>query len=222
MYPAEYDSEKDYPLVLALHGGFGKNYGAYQLALLDKRAAYPAFVLIPFAPPLMLWANPDNSVVPFYRLHVLDAAMDILYDQVDTLSIDENRIYVTGSSNGGRGTFGALKAYPDIFAAGVAVNSDWAPHEYKHFEDKPLWIFLGAEDPIFSAENNREFMRRIGDDGVTKYTEYPGVGHKAWKHAYTDDSMWDWLFSQTLKQESLEIAPITTNIPNVVLEKTGE
>lgn len=198
MYPTEYDSKKEYPLVFALHGGFGKNYGAYQLALLDRRQTYHTFVLIPYGPPMSLWANPETAQVPFYRSHILDGAMKILKDQLETLPIDKNRVYVTGSSNGGRGTFGALKKYPDIFAAGVAVNSDWAPYEYQYFKGKPLWIFFGERDHIFSANRNHKFMRNIGEDGITKYTEYPGVGHKAWKYAYTDDKMWDWLFEQTL------------------------
>lgn len=204
--PKDYDPAYKYPLVLALHGVSDYVYAGYFLARPEFRARYPAFVVVPIASKRSAWAEPENKSYALQRqgLQYPDAlpqAAGIIRGVQKRYTIDADRIYVTGHSAGGIGTFGALARYPDIFAAGVVSAGLWDPLEAPEVMRRPVWAFHGAADRQIPASVTRELMRNIANLGGTpKYTEFPGAGHGIWNAVYENNVVWDWLFGQRLKQ----------------------
>ena len=128
--------------------------------------------------------------------------LTLISDLISTLHIDTNRIYLTGYSMGGEGTFDMIARQPDLFAAAapvcpVADTSN--AHLIKHI---CTWTFHGAEDKVNDVTYSRMMvaaLKRQGGDH--KYTEYLGVAHRAWVNAYQEKYLLPWLFSQVKKSK---------------------
>ena len=154
----------------------------------------------------------------------LQLAVDILDRVIASHNIDKNRVYLTGASMGGYGTWDALARFPKKFAAAMplagAGNLDAAR---KVFNGKPIWIFHGAEDTLISTRNSDDLaaaMRATG--GRPIYSRVAGQGHGGFDLFYTPgyftvDSpsapggkgkdVYEWLFSQTFASEGTVIHP---------------
>lgn len=127
--------------------------------------------------------------------------MAMVFDVVDGLvkegGIDPDRIYVTGLSMGGYGSFDAICRRPEFFAAAIPVCGGGPPDQAARIKDLPLWVFHGGADKVVPPEMSRamvEAVRKAG--GQPKYLEYPGVGHNSWGATYADGKVWAWLFGQ--------------------------
>jgi predicted peptidase len=131
---------------------------------------------------------------------------------------DPDRIYVTGNSMGGFGTYYLAARYPGRFAALVPICGGvrpprWVPvpkqgrlidlggDPYVAMAQKlgrtPVWIFHGVEDPIIPVSESRNMeaaLRRAG--GLVRYTEWPGVGHNAEEPTYENPELFEWLLRQ--------------------------
>jgi predicted peptidase len=124
-------------------------------------------------------------------------ALTILQAVCRAYAIDEDRIYLTGLSMGGAGTWGLAKANPGRWAALIPVcgfgNPEWGA-ELAHI---PCWCFHGAADEVVPVERSREMVEAIkGAGGIIRYTEYPDMGHNSWDRAYETDELYDWLLQQ--------------------------
>jgi len=119
-------------------------------------------------------------------------------DQVrKEFSIDEKRIYITGLSMGGYGTWDAIARYPGLFAAAVPVCGGADELTAPQVKDLPIWCFHGGADTTVPTQRSRnmiEALKKAG--GSPKYTEFPGVGHNSWDKAYSTAEMIQWLFEQ--------------------------
>jgi predicted peptidase len=110
---------------------------------------------------------------------------------------DSQRVYVTGQSMGGVGTWGLIAAHPDRFAAAVPVCGLWNPEDAARMKSVAVWAFHGAEDPTVPVGGSRDMIAALKSAGASpRYTEYPGVGHSSWPQAYATTEMWEWMFSQ--------------------------
>ena len=105
---------------------------------------------------------------------------------------------------GGTGTYMAIVARPERFAAAVPVcGNDWllglSPEQIsKEVVQTPIWIFHGEADQVLSVDISRNIVSMLkAAGGNPKYTEYPGVGHDSWSRAYRDSELIDWLFAQS-------------------------
>jgi predicted peptidase len=216
--PANPVPGKKYPLVLFFHGaGDRGNDNLAQLkhclwAFIEpvRRAQYPCFVLAPQCPENKQWANyhimnyldvKDSPAEPSNEMRL---AMEIL-DQVETTNadlIDLNRIYVSGLSMGGYGTWDCLARWPEKFAAAVPIcgGGDEKTISAKAAQI-PLWAFHSSDDPWVDVSGSRTMvsaLRRAG--GNPRYTEYDCYGHECWEPAYADPELFPWLFSQCRTQ----------------------
>jgi predicted peptidase len=197
--PAETEKDKTYPLVLCLHGRGGNSHAAAALAGADMRKKHPCFVVAPSVDTNKFrWAAPAGAKGGG------EAALPLVIELLDALQkelpVDAGRVYVTGQSMGGYGTFGALAGWPERFAAAVPVCGGWDPKDAEKFAKVPLWAFHGADDPTVPVEQSRrmiEAMKKAG--GEPKYTELEGVKHNSWEKAYATAEMWEWLFQQSRK-----------------------
>jgi predicted peptidase len=136
-----------------------------------------------------------------------------LIDEVRAVGgIDDARIYVTGLSMGGYGTWGLLARYPGLFAGAIPicgggdVRRIWKGMP-SHFELEkllqakavPIHAFHGEEDNTVPVEESRLLIDALTDVGSNaQLTAYPGVGHDSWTQTYAEPALYKWLFAQSL------------------------
>ncbi len=210
--PKNYDAKQKYPLVIFLHGAGERGndnqkqllHGMNDFAADEIMAKYPAFVMAPQCPEGQKWVDVDWSAsshkLPEKPSVSLAATFNAVSQLQSEFSIDPKRIYITGLSMGGYGTWDALARRPELFAAAVPICGGGDPALAKQMMTIPIWAFHGADDKTVPAERSRqmvEALKAVG--GQPKYTEYPGVGHNSWARTYSDPAMYEWLFAQRKK-----------------------
>ncbi|MCH5374813.1 MAG: prolyl oligopeptidase family serine peptidase [Planctomycetes bacterium] len=121
----------------------------------------------------------------------------LLDEIVDKQKVDEDRIYVTGLSMGGFGTWSLAAYQPKRFAAIVPICGGGEPFTTRLFAHVPAWVFHGAKDPVVPVERSErmvEAMKQAGGD--VKFTVYPDAGHDAWTDSYANPELYEWLLKQ--------------------------
>lgn len=194
--PASVEEGKKYPLVLCLHGARGSSIAPAVLAEDAMRKKYPCYILYPTsagegwaATPTLPRLKDRKEMLPY----VAAAVRDVLKKE----AVDPTRVYVTGQSMGGVGSWAAAARYPELFAAAVPVCGAWDTADAPKMIGVPIWAFHGADDEAVPVKYSREMTAAVEKAGGTaKYTEYPGVGHGSWGPAYADPALWEWLFAQ--------------------------
>lgn len=194
---------KKHPVVLFLHGAgergsdgnsqtqhFGKAFSAAGDLLQD------AIVIAPQCPSSGWWNIDANSYGD--ESGYLGAAMHLLQDVIDQYGGDTDRVYVTGLSMGGYGTWQLLERYPDIFAAGVPVCGWGNSAAGSIFAEIPIWIYHGTADTTVSFSQSEQLYYAILNSGGTavQFSVLDSVGHDAWNYAYVDREMFCWMFAQ--------------------------
>jgi predicted peptidase len=207
--PKAYDAQQKYPLVVFLHGAGERGndnqkqlvHGMNDFASDEIMAKHPAFVLAPQCPEGQVWggisrlakvATPPDTLTP-----ALDATLKAAAGLQQEFSIDAKRIYITGLSMGGYGTWNALANRTELFAAAAPICGGGETSSAPKFKDIPIWAFHGADDKTVPALRSREMIDALkAAGGNPKYTEYPGVGHNSWAQTYSDPALYEWLFAQ--------------------------
>ena len=207
----DYDTSRSFPLVIFLHGSGERGrdneaqlkWGVMNFSSDQMMLSHPSFVLAPQCPEQQSWANFYNSKDSFNYVLKTNASrpMELLINLIHQLCksnrIDTNRIYITGVSMGGFGTFDAITRYPHLFAAAVPVCGAGDTSKASTISSIPIWIYHGAEDPAVSplhAYNmNAALVKAGANPGLTVY---PSIGHFSWLGAYIDPLMINWLYQQ--------------------------
>jgi len=127
--------------------------------------------------------------------------MAMALELVDTLvkdpAVDAKRIYISGISMGGYGTWDAISRRPDFFAAAMPICGGGDPAQAEKFAKLPIWVFHGAADPTVPVERARIMIEAMHKAGAKPgVTEYPGVGHDSWSMTYRNPDVLKWLFEQ--------------------------
>lgn len=199
------DPEAEWPLVIFLHG-IGergedlekvKSWGPAKR--IEQGHTFPAIVVSPQCPPDGWW--------PHYTRELI-----LLLDDLEaTHRIDKDRIYITGLSMGGFGTWSLIAAIPDRIAAAVPVcgGTDLFSARTIGKNHVPVWAFHGEIDTVVPVEESLRATQTLRASGNrdARLTIYSGVGHNAWTPTYNDQNMWDWLFSKRLSDRAKEDAP---------------
>ena len=132
--------------------------------------------------------------------HVTPVASTITSGAALKYPIDPTRIYVTGLSMGGMGTWSLAMAMPDKWAAIAPICGRGDTKTADKIKDLPTWAFHGDADPAVNVSGSRDMIAAIKKaGGQPKYTEYPGVGHNSWDQAYATDELYTWLLEQKKK-----------------------
>jgi len=201
------DTFRRYPLVIFLHGSGERGndneaqlkWGVANFATDQNMILHPAFVIAPQCPEKMNWSNfsrPDMKLQPT-PTKPMELLIGLIHQLIRTQRIDSNRIYITGLSMGGYGTYDAILRYPHLFAAAVPVCGAGDASKASSIAHLPLWIFHGAEDPAVDPIYSLEMFQALTKAGARPgFTQYPEVGHFSWLHAYSDQIMMEWLFRQ--------------------------
>jgi predicted peptidase len=195
--PKTIEGDEKYPVVLCLHGSAGNSMAADVLGKKKMREKYPCFVLVPESVLPAIWASVPGNRRTENAQQKLPLAIEALKAEMEKNPIDPGRVYVTGQSLGGVGSWAAIARYPQLFAAAVPVCGAWRVADVPKMIGVPVWAFHGEKDTTVPVRFSRELTAAlIKAGGTAKYTEYPGVAHNSWTKAYADQAMWEWLFSR--------------------------
>ena len=193
--PTDYDAGQNrrWPLVLFLHGS-GERGDDVQLVtqqglpkLVEEGENFPFLLVSPQCPERGWWTTEENS-----------AALAALLDEIEqNYAVDPDRVYVTGLSMGGYGTWALATAYPQRFAAIVPICGGGAPETVSAIRHVPAWVFHGENDelvPLHKARVMVDALQACG--GNVRLTTYPGVGHDSWTRTYANPELYRWLLDQ--------------------------
>jgi predicted peptidase len=210
--PADYSASKRYPLLVILHGAGSEGTDNLRqlsppVGLLIERAQAmePTFVLVPQDPKGDKWVS-GSGEGPYRNYRQADrpqsAASGLVLTGIAELkakyAIDPERIYLTGGSAGGTGTWDLItRGGIGLFAAAIPVTGANDPSRARVIAKLPIWAFHGAQDSVAPVENTREMvslLRALGSP--VRYSEYPDLGHESWNRAYAEPELFPWLFAQ--------------------------
>ncbi|TBR40782.1 esterase [Dyella terrae] len=216
--PDGWTSKRTWPVVLFLHGsGERGSDNAKTLSqglppwLRTHGKDFPAVVVIPQVASGAYWSGKYE-----------EAAIKALEASIDEFHGDRQRLYLTGLSMGGFGSWQIAKDHPDLFAAAVIIcggiehpprlespsHVDGVPDGVDPYAwvasnigTLPVWLFHGSDDPVVSVEGSRGMHHALeARKKEVRYTEYPGMGHGVWENAYATPGLWPWVFGHVKAQ----------------------
>ncbi len=210
LYP-DNDPLRSTPLVIFLHGAGERGsdnqaqlkWGVMNFATDEMMALHPAVVIAPQCPSNQSWSNIErvNNSTEAHLKPEPSKPMQLLRELIQQLikdqHIDTTRIYITGLSLGGFGTFDAVERYPDLFAAALPVCGGGDVSKIATAAHIPMWICAGSDDPTVNPNYSVEMLIALRKAGAHPgFSLYPETGHFSWLYAYTDKHVIEWLFRQ--------------------------
>ena len=176
------------PLIVQLHGAGERGNGKEDLSMVDIHGfskviadkEIPCLFVMPQCPADNFWAARVESIIAFIEQLIRE------------YNVDRDRVFLTGLSMGGYGTWFTAMARPDLFAAIVPVcggGMAWHAASLK----MPIWVFHGACDGVVSPMQSDEMVAALKACGAdVRYSRLDGVGHDVWTYAYTEELL-EWL-----------------------------
>lgn len=219
------------PAILVFLHGIGErgddNLACIRLAVPDivkqiMVARQKVVLLVPQCPGDQLWSTrhfggPEAKLTEKPR-PALGMVPVLIQKKIKEFDADPDRIYITGLSLGGYGTWDLMERYGTrLFAAGITCSGGGDPAQAEKMKDLPIWIFHGEADPTLPVMLSRRMyaaLKEVGSDTVF-YKEYPGVPHDCWTRTYQNPEVWKWLFSQKrgvrsdIRPEQDEVVKVT-------------
>ena len=207
--PRNYDAKKKYPLVLFLHGAGERGtdnaaqlkHGAPLFLKPEAREKFPCFVIAPQCPPEQTWSAVQGWTGPNPYEETPTAPMKsvlgVLEAVLKEFAIDRDRLYLTGLSMGGYGTWDLLTRQPQRWAAAAPVCGGGDVARIAPAKGVALWAFHGVNDATVPPIRSREMMGALeAAGGRPLYSEYPYVAHNSWTTAYGEPELLPWMFAQ--------------------------
>jgi predicted peptidase len=195
--PKQYaaDSGKRWPLMLFLHGAGERGTNVWKVTthgppkLITERPDFPFILVSPQCPEGQVWSN--------------DVLLGLLDEITRKYDVDLSRIYLTGLSMGGYGTWSLGLAYPEKFAAIVPICGGGemirvllsSGERAQALKTLGVWAFHGGKDPVVPLEESQRMVNALKKVGVSdvQLTVYPEAGHDSWTEAYASSGLYDWL-----------------------------
>jgi predicted peptidase len=195
--PKGYDSKekKQWPLILFLHGAGERGTNVWKVAVhgpprhVASDPDFPFILVSPQCPEERIWSNDDLLV--------------LLDEIIKKYSVDQSRVYLTGLSMGGYGTWSLGIAHPERFAAiapicggGDMITILLAGRDKgRALKSLGVWAFHGGKDQVVPVGESERMIAALKKAGVTdvKLTIYPEAGHDSWTETYQNHEIYDWL-----------------------------
>ena len=199
--PTNHLNQGPLPLVIFLHGAGERGSDnllqltgqphALSFVSYQNQETYPCFFAAPQCPNNGSWNDPVT----------MGNVGGMISNLLAQYSIDTNRLYLTGLSLGGYGTWALIYMAPSVFAAGAPIcggaSTDWVPA----IQNTPLWVFHSSDDGTVPVQNSRTMVEALRQQGSHPiYTEYASAGHFSWVPAYSTQNLIDWMMAQRLGQ----------------------
>lgn len=195
--PEDYTPDGKFPLLLFLHGR-GESNGPLAIVkkwgpprIVEEGRKLPYIIVSPQCPPTAFWSQADEQS---------KLARLLAYVQ-KTYPVDEGRIYLTGLSMGGFGSWTLAATHPDKFAAVVPICGRGNPADAEKLKDIPIWAWHGLDDSVVPPAGSEAIVTAIREAGGKKvlYTTLEGIGHNAWSSAYGTPELYSWLNKHSLQ-----------------------
>jgi predicted peptidase len=191
--PEDYGKgDVQFPMILFLHGAGESGKGGSDLDKVKKHG-----------PPKIVESKKDFGFVVVspqspgkgWNVEGLNALLD---DILAKYKVDPDRVYLTGLSMGGGGTWNLARAHPERFAAVVPICGVLGNfNDADKIKDLPIWVFHGGKDPTVSVTKSEGMVKAIKDAGGNpKFTIYPNAGHDSWTETYNNPELYKWLLEQ--------------------------
>ncbi|MBI3416135.1 MAG: prolyl oligopeptidase family serine peptidase [Verrucomicrobia bacterium] len=202
--PHDYDQKKSkrWPLILFLHGAGERGTNVWTVAV--------------HGPPKIVKAKPDFQFIvvspqcPTGQTWNNDTIMALLDEITAKYKVDKSRVYLTGLSMGGFGSWSLATSHPERFAAVAPICGGGDPirilladkQRLEILKSLPIWAFHGAKDNVVKLERSEQMVnafKKIGND--VKLTVYPEAGHDSWTEAYNNPELYEWFLQHSRPQK---------------------
>ena len=208
--PERVEAGRRYPIVLFLHGaGERGDDNAMQLLLgvwpiisyMKSKGIY-GYLIAPQCPKGKQWVDTPWGLLahkmPESPSVAMSLVIELLEKTIKDMPVDASRVYVTGLSMGGYGTWDIVQRRSELFAAAMPVCGGGDSSLAWKIRDVPIWTFHGDKDDAVPVVRSRQMVSALWQcDGNIRYREYPGVGHGCWIPTYAERQVLDWFFSQS-------------------------
>jgi len=186
--PEDYEKKQQrWPMILFLHGvgergsdlNLVKKHGPPKI--IENRKDFPFIVVSPQCPQGQWWTE---------KVEVL---INLLDDIINRYNVDTERVYLTGLSMGGYGTWTLAAAHPERFAAIAPICGGGERYMADKFRKVSVWAFHGAKDNVVPVAKSEEIVNAINAcGGNAKLTVYPNAAHDSWTVTYDNPELYDW------------------------------
>ena len=190
--PADYDkSDAKWPLILFLHGAGERGDDLRQVEVhgppkIVKQKDMPFIIVSPQCPKGSWWPKQNEVLI------------NLLDDIVSRYNVDESRIYLTGLSMGGYGSWSLGCDHPERFAAIAPICGGGEPFFARKLKNTPVWAFHGAKDNVVGLKKSEEMVNAIKKaGGDVKLTVYPQAGHDSWTETYNNPELYEWFLKHS-------------------------
>lgn len=198
--PEEFDpsSKKKWPVILFLHGR-GESRGPLRIVAkwgpprMAQRGDHLPYILIaPQCPARSRWTDDDQQA----------GVLKLLDHITSKFPADTTRIYLTGLSMGGYGTWKMATEHPNRFAAVSPICGRGNPEAAAKLVNVPIWAFHGTEDTAVLYRHSDEMVKAIREAGGTKvrFTTLQHVGHNSWSAAYATPELYQWFSKHKIEE----------------------
>ena len=192
----EAEGEKKWPLVVFLHGSGERGDEVQKVGIhgppkrVREGAEFPFILVAPQCPEGTWWTE--------------QPVLELIDHLEATYRVDASRIYLTGLSMGGYGTWHFATLAPHRFAAIAPVCGGGVPYRMREIPHLPVWVFHGAKDKVVALEESErlvEALHKIGNKKV-KFTVYPEAAHDSWTETYQNPELYEWFLAQRLPSKN--------------------
>lgn len=195
--PGYGEKEQKWPLIMFLHGA-GERGDNLELVkkhgppkLIEQGKDFPFIIVSPQCPRGIWWPEKLDTLVA-------------LLDEIESkYAVDADRVYLTGLSMGGFGTWSLACRHPQRFAAVAPICGGGQWFLANRLKNVPVWAFHGARDrvvPLDQSKSMVEAVKRAGGDA--KLTVYPEAQHDSWTATYDNPKLYEWFLSHRRSKES--------------------
>lgn len=198
--PADYknDGDKKWSVILFLHGSGERGDGTTEL---EKNKKHGPPKLVDGLTKDFIVISPQCPKNSRWQPEPLKGLLDEVVGKLK--NADTDRIYLTGLSMGGFGSWMLASAYPDTFAAVAPICGGGNPATAEKMKQLPIWVFHGDKDTAVKVELSQMMVDALKTAGAknVEFTIYPGVGHDSWTQTYANPKLYEWMLKHTRQKK---------------------
>ncbi|MEH2262844.1 prolyl oligopeptidase family serine peptidase [Nostoc sp.] len=183
------------PTILFLHGAGQRGYDLDDVRkhgiakVVEQQPDFPFIVISPQCPRREYWN--------------IERLSTLLDEVIASCAVDPDRVYLTGLSMGGYGTWHLAAAQPERFAAIAPICGGGNPQAAGKLKNLPVWAFHGAKDNVVPLSESEIMVSALKvHDGNVKFTVYPEANHDSWTQTYNNPELYEW-FLQHWRQQTV-------------------
>jgi predicted peptidase len=213
LFPENYSPTEKYPLFIFLHGSGERGsdnekqlmHGASVFLSAEARTKYPSIVIFPQCPEKGFWAPVNRSKDAFSYLNSkkptepMALLIRLIRETIKNEQVDKSRVYVSGLSMGGMGTFDLICRKPGLFAAAAPICGGVSVERLKKVKDMPIRIFHGTADNAVPVQHSKDAYNELKAKGAQKaeIILFDGVGHNSWDYAFKQNDFLEWFYKKS-------------------------